>query len=206
MQHGDIWRGIDLLARNHGLSTSGLAKLAGLDPTAFNKSKRLPKDGRPRWPSTESLARVLNAVGVEFDEFARLVSERRGLTLPLLRQSDLDIAASFHDATQANGARVDTLTVPSDEMPGDWFVLEISDDTLETTFRAGDRLIVSPGASLREGDRLVIKPRNSGTQFGVARRVTSAQIELEGLTREAGIRAYDRSEADLIARILWASQ
>ena len=62
MQHGDIWRGVDRLAHKHGMSPSRLAKLAGLDATAFNKSKRVSKTGRLRWPSTESLARALAAV------------------------------------------------------------------------------------------------------------------------------------------------
>ena len=72
LKHQDIWRAIDLLAESHGLSASGLAKLAGLDPTSFNPSKRSTPDGRPRWPSTESLARALEAVGAGFDDFAAL--------------------------------------------------------------------------------------------------------------------------------------
>ena len=54
--HRDIWRAIDRLAQTFGYSPSGLAKQAGLDPTSFNKSKRQSADGKPRWPSTESIA------------------------------------------------------------------------------------------------------------------------------------------------------
>ena len=46
-----------------GLSPSGLAKKSGLDPTTFNKSKRITPDGRARWPSTESVAKALAATG-----------------------------------------------------------------------------------------------------------------------------------------------
>src|SRR6266508_2763061 len=49
LQHADVWRGIDRLAAKHGLSASGLARRAGLDPTAFNPSKRITREGRPRW-------------------------------------------------------------------------------------------------------------------------------------------------------------
>ena len=63
MRHDDIWRAIDALAAEHGLSASGLARKAGLDPTAFNPSKRIGADGRARWPSTESVAKVLAATG-----------------------------------------------------------------------------------------------------------------------------------------------
>jgi len=68
-----LWYAIDHLAEIRGLSTSGLARKAGLDPTAFNKSKRFSRDGRPRWPSTESISRVMLATGVSFSQFAALV-------------------------------------------------------------------------------------------------------------------------------------
>ena len=58
LSHPRLWAAIDKLAQAQGLSVSGLAKAAGLDPTSFNKSKRVTAEGRPRWPSTESLARV----------------------------------------------------------------------------------------------------------------------------------------------------
>src|SRR5919205_4079358 len=74
MRHDDIWRAIDALAAEHGLSASGLARKAGLDPTAFNPSKRIGADGRARWPSTESVAKVLGATGTAIENFAALVS------------------------------------------------------------------------------------------------------------------------------------
>ncbi len=63
LTHSSIWSAIDALATEHGLSVSGLARRAGLDPTTFNKSKRISRDGKPRWPSTESVAKILNATG-----------------------------------------------------------------------------------------------------------------------------------------------
>lgn len=71
--HEQIWLAIDKLADGTGLSTSGLAKLAGLDPTSFNKSKRQSAEGKPRWPSTESLSKVLNVTNVTMVEFIRYV-------------------------------------------------------------------------------------------------------------------------------------
>jgi len=43
LQHGDVWRGIDRLAAKHGLSASGLARRAGLDPTAFQSIERITR-------------------------------------------------------------------------------------------------------------------------------------------------------------------
>src|SRR3712207_799898 len=74
MRHDDIWRAIDALAAEHGLSASGLARRAGLDATAFNPSKRIGGGGRARWPSPESVARVLAATGTGIAAFASLVT------------------------------------------------------------------------------------------------------------------------------------
>jgi phage repressor protein C with HTH and peptisase S24 domain len=63
LTHSNLWRGIDRLAAKHGLSTSGLALRAGLDATTFGRSKRISPDGKPRWPSTETIAKVLTVTG-----------------------------------------------------------------------------------------------------------------------------------------------
>ena len=75
LSHERVWAAIDALAARNSLSASGLAKRAGLDSTAFNKSKRASSDGRPRWPSTESLAKIIEATGSSVDEFMRLLGE-----------------------------------------------------------------------------------------------------------------------------------
>ena len=61
MTHNKIWHAIDMFARERGLSCSGLARKCGLDPTTFNKSKRLSVFGQERWPTMSSIAKVLNA-------------------------------------------------------------------------------------------------------------------------------------------------
>jgi branched-chain amino acid aminotransferase len=71
--HEDVWRAIDTLAERHGLTASGLARRAGLDATSFNLSKRFNPDGKPRWPGTEALAKVLTATGGTLEQFGALV-------------------------------------------------------------------------------------------------------------------------------------
>ena len=71
LTHHQIWTALDRLAEHAGLSPSGLAKRAGLDPTTFNKSKRITNDGRERWPSTESVAKALAATNTAIDAFVR---------------------------------------------------------------------------------------------------------------------------------------
>ena len=74
LRHTDIWRAVDELAARYKLSPSGLAKKAGLDPTTFNKSKRQGPDGRLRWPSTESVSKILKATGASLDEFFAIIA------------------------------------------------------------------------------------------------------------------------------------
>ena len=45
LTHEQIWAALDRLAARAGLSPSALARSAGLDPTTFNKSKRITGDG-----------------------------------------------------------------------------------------------------------------------------------------------------------------
>ena len=75
MTHYQIWHAIELFAREHGLSCSGLAKISGLDPTTFNKSKRLTVFGQPRWPSTASISKILAATGASANDFFKFIIE-----------------------------------------------------------------------------------------------------------------------------------
>src|SRR6476619_4642382 len=86
LSHTAIWRGIDLLAERNRLSASGLAKRAGLDPTTFNKSKRTTKQGKSRWPSTESVSKILEATSTSMAEFVGLIDEGgEGRSAPVRR-------------------------------------------------------------------------------------------------------------------------
>lgn len=75
MNHYQIWHAIDLLARTYGLSCSGLAKLSGLDPTTFNKSKRFTRYHQPRWPSTYSISKILHATGASITDFCKMIQD-----------------------------------------------------------------------------------------------------------------------------------
>jgi len=75
LTHEQIWSALDRLAARASLSPSGLARRAGLDPTTFNKSKRVTADGRERWPSTESVAKALAAADASIDIFVELMGD-----------------------------------------------------------------------------------------------------------------------------------
>lgn len=98
LTHELIWQAIDRLAAAKGYSPSGLAKQAGLDPTTFNKSKRVSTDGKPRWPSTESIAKILAVTGATMSEFLELGTGDGATLAPGLR-----VAVRSKDGSVATG-------------------------------------------------------------------------------------------------------
>ncbi len=205
MNHRDIWRGIDALAAHHGLTPSGLARRAGLDPTAFNPSKRAGADGRPRWPSTESLARVLDAVGSRFEDFAALIDGRRGAIAPLIGFAQAGQDGFFDDAGFPVGSGWEEVRFPGLETES-VYALEISGDSMEPAYRAGDRIIVSPGATVKAGDRVVAKTVEGEVMAKVLARRNTRTVELASLNPAYPTRSFKPSDLAWIARILWASQ
>ncbi|MEQ9315010.1 MAG: helix-turn-helix transcriptional regulator [Henriciella sp.] len=205
MRHAQVWRGIDRLAEQNGLSASGLAKLAGLDPTSFNPSKRESKDGRPRWPSTESISRALDAVGAGMDDFAALVEGYRGATAPLIGFAQAGADGFFDDAGFPVGGSWDEVRIPGlvDQAV---YALEISGDSMEPAYRAGDRIIVAPGAQVRKGDRVVAKTVDGEVMAKVLGRQTERQVELISLNPDHPVRTFKPAEVLWLARILWVSQ
>ncbi|HEY8288594.1 MAG TPA: helix-turn-helix transcriptional regulator, partial [Acetobacteraceae bacterium] len=146
MKHDEIWRALDTLAAENGLSASGLARRSGLDATTFNPSKRHMPDGRARWPSTESIAKVLHATGASLEAFTTLVSGARALasgrfptrhSIPLIGLAQAGTDGYFGDAGYPVGGGWDEVNLP--EVGGDphAYALEISGDSMEPVFRDG---------------------------------------------------------------------
>ncbi|MEL7108896.1 MAG: helix-turn-helix transcriptional regulator [Pseudomonadota bacterium] len=206
MQHQDIWRGVDLLAQKHGLSVSRLAKRAGLDATAFNRSKRISKDGRLRWPSTESLSRALAAVNERFSDFAGLIDGNGGTAVPLL---EIDVAtdpANF-DATGAPRSETwEVVRLPGTEVGEALFALEVTGRDLEPVYRSGDRLIVSTKTAMRSGDRSVLMTKANEIHIGTVGRLTDNQVTLLPLRSNTPASLHILSDLVWIGRILWVSQ
>lgn len=73
MTHYQVWHAIELFAKEHGFSVSGLARRSGLDPTSFNKSKRSSVYGQPHWPSMLSIAKILKATNSKPNDFFKFI-------------------------------------------------------------------------------------------------------------------------------------
>jgi phage repressor protein C with HTH and peptisase S24 domain len=208
LSHSHIWAAIDALAARFSTTPSGLARMAGLDPTSFNKSKRLSPENppRPRWPSTESLAKLLEATGVKFSEFALLAEGRNaGQGIPLIGFAQAGSEGYFDDAGFPLGHGWDEITFPS--VNSGLYALEISGDSMLPLYRDGDRILVDPhNQNLRRGDRVVVKTTDGEVMAKELVRYSARQVELRSLNPDFPDRVLDRMQVAWIARIVWASQ
>lgn len=206
----EVWRGIDNLAKSKGLSVSGLAGKAGLNPTTFNKSKRTGADGKKRWPSTESVNKVLEATGTEVVDFLSLAAGDGNLfhkrTIPLLGLAKAGRNGYFDDNGFPSGADGwDGVEFP-EGLDENSYALEVTGDSMEPLYRDGDRLLVQPSADVRKGDRIVIKTISGEIMVKELKRKSARQIELKSLNPKYDDILLGTEEILWIARVLWVSQ
>ncbi|MBB4378610.1 MULTISPECIES: helix-turn-helix transcriptional regulator [unclassified Bradyrhizobium] len=206
LTHDQIWVALDRLAARAGLSPSGLAKRAGLDPTTFNRSKRVTSDGRERWPSTESIAKALAAAESSIESFARLIDDDAGdgRSVPLLGFALAGASGAFDEAGFPSGKGWTEIALPTED--SHTFALEISGDALLPAYRDGDLILVSPGAPIRKGDRVVVKTRAGEVMVATLGRRTAKALELQSLDASQAGRTMAASDVAWMARIMWASQ
>jgi phage repressor protein C with HTH and peptisase S24 domain len=207
LTNDQVWSALDRLARRAGLSSSGLAKRAGLDPTTFNKSKRVTSDGRERWPSTESVAKALAATNSSIDSFVQLIGDgARGLqSVPAIGFAEAGNGGYFDDRGRPSGKDWEQMALlqAGDEHV---YALEISGDAHKPAYRDGDVIVVSPATPIRRGDRVVVKTSAGEMMVRELKRRTAKAIELQSLNLAHADRTLVASEVAWIARIVWARQ
>ena len=207
LTHSQIWSALDRLAAKADLSPSGLAKKAGLDPTTFNKSKRVTPEGRARWPSTESVAKALAATGVSMSTFVTLITDATGTTksVPLLGLAQAGSGGYFDDGGFPAGKGWDEIAFPhvEDEHA---YALEVTGDSMQPAYRDGDVIVVSPAAPVRRGDRVVVKTKKGEVMVKELKRQTAKHVELKSLNPAHAERTVANTDVVWMARIVWASQ
>ena len=207
LTHGQVWAALDRLAERAGMSPSGLARRAGLDPTTFNKSKRITADGRERWPSTESVAKALAATNASIDTFVQLIGDgaRGAQSVPLLGLAQAGAGGYFDDSGFPTGKGWDEIPLPS---PNDEhaYALEISGDSMRPAYRDGDVIVVSPGTPIRRGDRVVVRTTGGEGMVKELKRRTARTLELQSLNPAHADRVLSADDVEWIARIVWVSQ
>jgi phage repressor protein C with HTH and peptisase S24 domain len=207
--HDQFWRAIDAIAERNGISASALAKRAGLDSTSFNKSKRVGPDGRQRWPTTESMAKVLAATNTPLEELTALLSgtrtNRPEARIPLIGLVQAGSGGYFDDAGFPVGGGWEEIGFPGvkDENA---YAVEITGDSMEPVYRDGDIIIVSPASTPRRGDRVVVRTRAGEVLAKILKRQTAQRVELASFNLQHDTISLPADQVDWIARIVWASQ
>lgn len=208
LNHERLWAAIDAIAEHNGLSPSALARRAGLSSTAFNRSKRVTADGRPRWPSTESISKILATTGADLGDLARLIIGSMAddrVERPCV--SFLSVSEPERSGFAEDGARppIDAVYFPG-ERDAALFAHEVTDDAAAPLYRRGDVLIASTSAPVRKGDRVLVRTTDGEVSIlrHIARNRRSCTLAApSGRGRRLRLACVD---VVWIARILWASQ
>lgn len=215
LTHENIWHALDRLAASFGYSASGLAKQAGLDATSFNKSKRFSSDGKPRWPSTESISRVLAATGATMSDFLSLMDADNTLSttprsgfIPLIGFAQAGADGYFDEDGYPAGDAWDEVKFPDGETTdlSGTYALEISGDSMEPLYRNGDTLVLSRNAAIRRGDRVVVRTVKGEVLAKELLKKSATKVELRSLNPDHEDRSIPVGDISWMSRILWVSQ
>jgi phage repressor protein C with HTH and peptisase S24 domain len=199
--HDDIWRAIDRLAEEKGFSASGLARQAGLDPTAFNRSKRTSPNGKPRWPSTESLAKILSITECSTTAFVQIMdpdAKAPSSTIPLLPYASVR-------AGRLKGEKAESFSIALDA-GRNAFAMRVEDDRLRPLFRAGCLLVAETGVKIAAEDRVLLFSKKEGLKGGILHAAQKRGLAVLLPEHDFRETSFPNSDIEWTARILWASQ
>lgn len=211
LTHDWIWLAIETLARRNGLTPSALARLAGLDPTAFNRSKRFTAEGRPRWPSTESVSKILEATRTSLDEFASIgLADALEVSFDDSEEGDLPGIVTVGEVRGAEvaGWEPQLLLAPANDEPAGprRFAVAVADGSLEPVYSRGNTLVISEAAPSRPGDRVMVKPQGMQVMPRLLVAMTPSDIDLEPLGGNGRKETVARRHIDWMARIVLVRQ
>ncbi len=219
ISHDAIWGAIDALAEKIRSFSLRPCPQGGPRSDVLQQVEAAEFRWPLRWPSTESLSKVLEATGATLDEFMGLLNPAVGnglpagqfppqqSAIPLLGFAQAGAGGFFDDGGFPAGQGWDVVDFPAapDRKAG-CYALEVQGESMMPLYRDGDVLIVEPGAQVRRGDRVVVKTREGEVMAKVLQRQTSRNIELLSLNPDHPNRSFDLNEIEWVARIIWASQ
>ena len=209
LKHADVWRGIDRLAERHGMSPSGLARRSGLDPTTFNKSKRIARDGKPRWPTTESISKILAATNSTLADFVALVggtpAARTAGRIPIIGLAQAASESRIDAVGRPSGSGQDEIAFPDLTDPNA-YALEVKGNALAPVYEDATVIVVSPAAAIRRGDRVVVKTDAGEVLVMRLVRKTARRLDLAPIAEDRPVRSLPTEAVAWMSRIVWASQ
>ncbi len=208
MESDEIWNAIDKLAKINNMSPSAMAKKAGLNSTTFNKSKRIGPDGKKRWPSFESINKLIVAFNISLLDFYNIANPKNPNQntlwpnlLPVCNYSNLK-----NEKIEQN--TFVTSDWPKTAFPGrdeNLYMLELDISNFEPFYNNGSNLIISKHTDIRKNDMVIIISKNGTVTIGKFFRQTMEYIELLPINAKASAK-QSLSKIKMINRIVWASQ
>lgn len=205
LSHTDIWRAIDRLAQEYGLSASGLARKAGLSPTLFNPSKRI-NGNRKRWPSTESVNAILRATGCSLESFVAMVSPEatQHSKIPILSCVKAAKKNVFNEGGLPEKKAWDEMPLPAATSPHA-FALEISDKSAEPIFHEGNQIILDPSQTPRRGDWVALMLLNHEILIKKLGSSGAQKVDLLSSKQDEPPLTLGRKDITWLYRIIWSS-
>ena len=165
LSHDRIWAAIDALAERYRLTAVGPGTPRRARPDDVQPRRSASgRDGRQRWPSTESVSKILKATGDldrRFHGPGRRPAARRSRARADFRQCRCSASPRRAPAASSTMAafRPGRAGTRSTSRLGDEnvYALKVTGDSMLPLYRDGDTIIVSPTAPCRQGDRVVVK-------------------------------------------------
>jgi phage repressor protein C with HTH and peptisase S24 domain len=208
MKQEDVWRGIDLLADEVGVTPARLARMAGLDQAVFSAGRRRRADGSLRWPSMDSIAKVLKVAEISMGDFVNYMhgdpGTRAAFNLPSLPMTEADDPARYDADGYPAGPTWDRIEFPDLQDPR-CFGLVLDSNAYAPMYREGDMLVCAPGVSVRRGDRVVYRRKGAGLAIGVLVRQSPFTIDMASLDGQE-TETFPAQDIEWITRIAWARQ
>ena len=206
MQYEQVWDAVDKLAKLHGLSPSGLAKKAGLDATTFNKSKRIRHDGKQRWPSLDSINKILEACNISFEQFYQLIDDDLAIKpagIPFISYSEL-AGMAVVKASKLVTDKWDNTQFPESSV--NLYAINLDSADFEPMYRKGYTLIATKDPEVRKGDRVIVL-RNKGLPLiKEFKHRTTSTIVFGDIFNPKQDEQVKIDDIKLINRIVWAEQ
>lgn len=200
--HDEIWGAIDALAQAHNYSTSGLAKKAGLDPTTFNKSKRITADGKPRWPSTESITKSLNATDATLQDLVNLIENKPTASAKGKNALLEHYVLSSAGLDRRNQKNLSDIT----QLAKDSFAITIDSPQWAPTYKKGTTLIATPATVFTLETTVVIETIDKNILIMTVENEDSHSVSLRAIVLNEPDRRIEKSDILRASKILWASQ
>ena len=206
MQYEQVWNAVDKLASSQGLSPSGLAKKAGLDATTFNKSKRIRPDGKKRWPSLDSINKILEVSGITFEQFYNLAEGESAVqftpSIPFIKFTQLNKQPRIQNKELHTGTW-NKIRFPDSK--DKLYAIDLDNEDFVPLYRYGTLVIASKNSEIRRGDRIIIVDINGQLDIKEFIRRTASSLEVVDIN--SGLEAsVNLSDIKLVNRIVWASQ